>query len=83
MPLTPVDLATRQPHSRLAVPVLGGLALVALLAAGVILGPPAEGAPPCHVPGDYDTIQEALDERATPSMLRPGPTRNTSRSAVT
>ena len=62
MPATPVDLATRQPHSRLTVPGLGGLALVALLAAGVVLGPPAEAQPPCHVPGDYATIQDALND---------------------
>ena len=59
MPVTPVDLAPRQKLSRLAVPVL---ALVAVLAAGAVLGSPAEAQPPCHVPGDYATIQEAIDE---------------------
>jgi len=62
MPLRPVDFAPRQPLSRPAVPVLSGLALMVLLAAGGILGPPAEAQPPCHVPGDYATIQAAIDE---------------------
>ena len=59
MPAPPVDLVPRQPLIRPAVTVL---TLLAVLAAGVVLGRLAEAAPPCQVPGDYATIQEALDE---------------------
>ena len=59
MPVTPVNLAPRQKFSRRAGPML---ALVAVLITGVVLGPPAEAQPPCHVPRDYATVQEAIDE---------------------
>ena len=42
-------------------PLRVGLALLAVLILGLAFRPPAEAAPPCHVPGDYATIQEALD----------------------
>ena len=50
MPATPVDLVPRQPLTGLAVLVF---TLLTVLAAGVVLGSPAEAAPPCHVPNTH------------------------------
>jgi hypothetical protein len=61
MPTTRLADPTRPPRARMAVPLRVGLALLAVLILGLAFRPPAEAAPPCHVPGDYATIQEALD----------------------
>ena len=62
--LQPLSISRHaKPFTRLAGPVL---ALVAFLVASAVLGPPAEAQPPCHVPGDYATLQEALDESDVP-----------------
>ena len=62
MPTTPMPFATRQTLAWQAVPTLVGLTLLAGLAAGGVGGPYAKAGPPCHVPGDFATLQAAVDD---------------------
>ena len=81
MPHTPVFPLPQRAQAWQAIPARIGVVLVAVLAAGVALGPYAQAAAPCHVPGDYATIQAAVvTPPAPPSRLRPDSIRKTSGS---
>src|SRR5262249_33295991 len=58
----PVCLTKRRAQVWPVLPALVGVALVAVLAAGVTHEPHAQGAAPCHVPDGYATIQAAVDD---------------------
>jgi nitrous oxidase accessory protein NosD len=62
MPHTPVSPSPRRAQAWPALPALIGGVLVAALAIGAALGPYAQAVAPCHVPGDYVTLQAAVDD---------------------